>query len=301
MSDLKTVWFGMLTDDSDDSGTDSPIVLIINVRGGRFDVLHRTFPDTAQSDQEQGQANLYEITEDDFEPQAFVGSTVDPQDLNASSIRIGIRGNDLWRPKSVFIWGEQKDGLIVPLALDTELRSDIGIAGQLVNVDLSTDASEGKLSFAPSRIQLGVATTVIRRLLLLVTTADVDDAGTDDDIALQITTTDGRLVVDHVFPDTSQADLERAQANLYYVPVMTPFSRTELNADSIRLSIKGNDAWLPNRLFLFGLSEDETGQPPEFAVPLVHLPAWPLGTLSTDQEEGQGSVTLPLLDNVILL
>lgn len=301
MSDLKTVWFGMLTDDSDDSGTDSPIVLIINVRGGRFDVLHRTFPDTAQSDQEQGQANLYEITEDDFEPQAFVGSTVDPQDLNASSIRIGIRGNDLWRPKSVFIWGEQKDGLIVPLALDTELRGDIGIAGQLVNVDLSTDASEGKLSFAPSRIQLGTATTVIRRLLMLVTTADVDDAGTDDDIALQITTIDGRLVVDHVFPDTSQADLERAQANLYYVPVSTPFNRTELNADSIRLSIKGNDAWLPSRLFLFGLSEDETGQPPEFAVPLVHLSAWPLGTLSTDREEGQGSVTLPLLDNIVLL
>ena len=301
MSDLKTVWFGMLTDDSDDSGTDSSIVLIINVRGGRFDVLHRTFPDTAQSDQEQGQANLYEITEDDFEPQAFVGSTVDPQDLNASSIRIGIRGNDLWRPKSVFIWGEQKDGLIVPLALDTELQGNIGIAGQLVNVELSTDASEGKLSFAPSRIQLGAATTVIRRLLMLVTTADVDDAGTDDDIALQITTIDGRLVVDHVFPDTSQADLERAQANLYYVPVNIPFSRTELNADSIRLSIKGSDAWLPSRLLLFGLSEDETGQPPEFAVPLVHLPAWPLGTLSTDEEEGKGSVTLPLLNNVVLL
>jgi hypothetical protein len=118
MSDLKTVWFGMLTDNSDDSGTDSPIVLIINVRGGRFDVLHRTFPDTAQDDQEQGQANLYEITEDDFEPQAFVGATVDPQDLNPSSIRIGIRGDDMWRPKSVFIWGEQKDGLIIPLAHD---------------------------------------------------------------------------------------------------------------------------------------------------------------------------------------
>ena len=114
MSDLKTVWFGMLTDDSDDSGTDSSIVLIINVRGGRFDVLHRTFPATEQSDQEQGQANLYEITEDDFEPQPFVGSTVDPQDLNASSIRIGIRGNDMWRPKSVFVWGGTKRWINCP-------------------------------------------------------------------------------------------------------------------------------------------------------------------------------------------
>jgi hypothetical protein len=301
MADLKTAWFGMLTDNSDDSGTDSSIVLIINVRGGRFDVLHRTFPDTAQNDQEQGQANLYEITEDDFEPQAFVGSTVDPQDLNASSIRIGIRGDDMWRPKSVFIWGEQKDGLIVPLALNTELQGDVGIAGQLVSVTLSTDPDEGKLSFAPSRVQLGSATTVIRRLLMLMTTADADNAGTDDDIQLQITTSDGRLVVDHVFPDTSQDDLEQAQANLYYVPVSIPFTRAELNADSIRLSIKGDDAWLPARLFLFGLDEPEGGQPPEFVVPLVHLPDWSLGTLSTDSGEGVGSVILPLLDNVVLV
>src|SRR5687768_7389966 len=209
MSDLKTVWFGMLTDDSDDSGTNSPIVLIFNVTGGRFDVLHRTFPDTAQADQEQGQANLYEITEDDFEPQAFVGATVDPQDLNASSIRIGIRGNDSWRPKSVFIWGEQKDGLIVPLALNTELQGRIGIGGQLVGVRLSTDASEGKLSFAPSRVQPGNADTVIRRLLVVMTTADADDAGTDDNIELRIATRDGSQVVNHIFPDTSQDDLER--------------------------------------------------------------------------------------------
>ncbi|SDZ88046.1 hypothetical protein [Nitrosospira multiformis] len=301
MSDLKTVWFGMLTDDSDDSGTDSSIVLIINVRGGRFDVLHRTFPDTEQNDQEQGQANLYEITEDDFEPQPFVGSTVDPQDLNASSIRIGIRGNDMWRPKSVFIWGEQKDGLIVPLALNTELQGDVGIAGQLVGVALSTDSGEGKLSFAPARVQLGDQTVVIRRLLILLTTADVDNAGTDDDIALRITTADGRVAVDHVFPDTSQDDLEQAQANFYFASVDIPFTRAELNADSIRLSIKGNDAWAPARLFLFGLSEPEGGQPPEFVVPLVHLPKWPLGALSTDTGEGQESVVLPLLDNIILL
>lgn len=299
MSDLKTVWFGMLTDDSDDSGTDSPIVLIINVTGGRFDVLHRTFPNTAQNDQEQGQANLYEVTADDFEPQAFVGATVDPQDLNASSIRIGIRGNDLWRPKSVFIWGEQVDGLIVPLALNTELQGRVGIGGQLVGVRLSTDASEGKLSFAPSRVQPGNADTVIRRLLLVMITADEDDAGTNDDIELRIATRDGSQVVNHVFPDTSQDDLERAQANFYYVPVDIPFRKIDLNADAIRLSISDEDAWLPARFFLFGLSEDQGGQPPEFVVPLVHLPTWPLSTLSTKAGEGQGTVILPLHNNVI--
>lgn len=294
MSDLKTVWFGMLTDESDDSGTDSPIVLIINVRGGRFDVLHRTFPDTAQDDQEQGQANLYEITEDDFEPQAFVGATVDPQDLNPSSIRIGIRGADMWRPKSVFIWGEQKDGLIIPLALDTDLQGRVGIEGQLINVRLSTNASEGKLSFAPTRVQSGVANTVITRLLVVMTTADKEDAGTDDKIELRIVNSDGLLAVNHVFPDTSQSDLERAQANLYYVPVNIPFSKIELSATSIRLSILGKNAWLPAQFFLFGLSEEEGGQPPEFVVPIVHLPTWPLSTLSTEPGEGQETVILPI-------
>jgi hypothetical protein len=33
MADLKTVWVAMLTDDSEGAGTDSPIVLIVNVRG----------------------------------------------------------------------------------------------------------------------------------------------------------------------------------------------------------------------------------------------------------------------------
>src|SRR5690348_15292058 len=113
MSDLKTVWFGMLTDDPDDSGTDSSIVLILNVRGGRFDVLHRTVTDAGQNDEGQGQANLCARTADDLEPQPFVGCTVAPRDLNASSIRIGIRRGGMWRPKSISIWVEQKDRLIV--------------------------------------------------------------------------------------------------------------------------------------------------------------------------------------------
>ena len=200
----------------------------------------------------------------------------------------------MWRPKSVFIWGEQKDGLIIPLALDTELQGEVGIAGQLVNVRLSTNPGKGKLSFAPTRVQSGAANTVIRRLLVVMTTADKEDAGTDDKIQLRIVNSDGLLAVNHIFPDTSQSDQERAQANLYYVPVNIPFSKTELSRDSIRLSILGRDAWLPDRFFLFGLSEEEGGQPPEFVVPIVHLPTWPLSTLSMQPGEGQEEVILPI-------
>lgn len=195
-----------------------------------------------------------------------MGSTVDLQDLNASSIRIGIRGDDMWRPNSVFIRGGQKDGLIVPLALIPNCKAMWRIAGQLMGVTLSTDPGESKLSFARSRVQPEAATTVIRRLLMLMVPPMRLNAGTDDDIQLQITTSDGRLVVDHVFPDTLQEDMEQAQAYLYYVPVSIPFTRAELNVDSIRLSIKGDDAWLPAHLFLFGLDEPGGGQPLEFVV-----------------------------------
>ena len=153
---------------------------------------------------------------------------------------------------------------------------------------------KGKLSFAPTRVQPGAANTVIRRLLVVMTTADKEDAGTDDKIQLRIVNSDGLLAVNHIFPDTSQSDQERAQANLYYVPVNIPFSKTELSRDSIRLSILGRDAWLPDRFFLFGLSEEEGGQPPEFVVPIVHLPTWPLSTLSMQPGEGQEEVILPI-------
>lgn len=45
----------------------------------------------------------------------------------------------------------------------------------------------------------GSPDTIIRRLLTIMITADEDDAGTDDDSELQITTVEGRLVVNHVF------------------------------------------------------------------------------------------------------
>ena len=51
---------------------------------------------------------------------------------------------------------------------------------------------------------------------------------------------------------------------------------------------------MPDRFFLFGLSEEEGGQPPEFVVPIVYLPTWPLSTLSMQPGEGQEEVILPI-------
>lgn len=52
--------------------------------------------------------------------------------------------------------------------------------------------------------------------------------------------------MDHTIPDTPQADLESKEGNVYFLPVISPFTRSQLIDSSILLSIEGDDAWLPN-------------------------------------------------------
>jgi hypothetical protein len=40
------------------------------------------------------------------------------------------------------------------------------------------------------------------------------------------------------------------------------------------------------------------GETVRFVTPLVHLPEWPLGTLSTDNTEGIASVALPVVRTI---
>jgi hypothetical protein len=125
-------------------------------------------------------------------------------------------------------------------------------------------------------------------------TADVKDAGTDDLLHLRITTLDGRVVVDHDMRDTDQEDQERGEANMYFVPVITPFSKSELGEGSVELSIRGDDAWLPASFFIFGANDERTAFP-EQVEPLVHVETWGFGNMSTDEDEGTPSVVLPLV------
>jgi hypothetical protein len=268
MSHLRRLWAGMLTRNVEDAGTDSRIAL--TVEGTQL-----TFPDTAQEDQERGRANLYEV--------GVQNHNIIPENLSNSSIRAVILGSDAWRPEHFVVWGERfTGGAIVPLAIET------GITAQL-----STDSSEGNAALPLRLVGTGSRSMNINRLLLMMTTANSDDAGTNDKINLTVTTSTGGEVVDFDIPDTPQDDQEKGQANLYFVPVNSPFTRNSLGSNSIRLSTSGTDAWRPASLFLFGL-DDAAGRP-EALVPLVHLRTWPFEQLSTDSSEGSESVTLPRL------
>ena len=290
MPRIDTLWIGMKTAVDPDSGTDSSIVLIINEGGEPVDAVHFTLPDTAQNDQEAGQANLYQIDLHDETPHE--GRTFDTQKLNDSSVRVGIRGDDAWSPGSCLVWGRSTDGNIVPLALNVVKQGFKD--GELSTMIISTDRDEGRTSFCVRRVQPGNDFTGSTRLILFLTTADQDNAETNDTITLKITDTLGQVLVNYTFTDTPQDDLERAQANFYYADVTGGIIRTNLTDESIELRINGNDAWLPASLFLFGLDALE-GETVRFVTPLVHLPKWPFGFLSTDTTEGKPSVRLPVI------
>ena len=136
-------------------------------------------------------------------------------------------------------------------------------------------------------VGVGSSTTVIRRVLLLVYTEGGSDVETANSILLQIAA-GGALVLDQKITD----DLNKNLARWYFLDVLAPFTKGDIVSDGINLSILGTDAWLPKRVFVFGL-DTVTGRPNE-VVTLVSIPEWDLGWLSTDHTEGNSPIPLQL-------
>jgi len=206
--------------------------------------------------------------------------------LTNSSVRVGITGDDMWVPEDILLMGpEAATGHYIPLAGEWDID----------DTRLSTDPTDGspgsKLTIPLRLVRMGSIGTVIRRVSLLVKTSHVDDAGSEDPIRLEITA-GGNPVLNQVIGDTSQDDRFKKSDNWYTLDV-TPFNKRNLMSNGgITLSIIGEDAWLPWRLFLFGLDTAE-GRPSEI-VPLVSVAHWNMDWLSEDTGEGQPSISLPV-------
>lgn len=87
----------MITADEDDAGTDGLLRLRITTVAG-LTVVDHPLTDTEQSDQEQGQANIYFIP---------VDKPFSKAELNERSIELSITkdGDDAWLPTSFFLFG----------------------------------------------------------------------------------------------------------------------------------------------------------------------------------------------------
>ena len=262
---IRNLWVATLTDAGEDSGTESETVFILNKSG--LDVVHRDMRLFREVAEGGGSFTIMEVSESQIVPEDYY-------------LRVGIRGNDAWQPVVIAAWCQRfTSGNIVPLGYTEEIPTI-----------LSTDSSEGRISLPLPRVVPGGIRNEISRVLLMTITHFLESA-TDSAINVRITRGE-EVVVDHTIVDTPQSDLESGQANLYFLPALAPFTRSQLTDSSIELSIKGDDAWRPITVIMFGLDRP-TGNPGRI-VPLVHLHPWNLGWLSTDLDEGVPSVPLPL-------
>ncbi len=276
------LYLAVLTSGVRDAETKDKLNVSINIDGN--DVVSRNTLQWAilrDNMIQRGNASITPVPSTITEPISF-----DSALLTNSSVRVGITGDDMWVPKDILLIGpEAANGRYIPLAGEWDIN----------DTRLSTDPSDAspiaRLTIPLRLVSLGSLGTVIRRVSLLVKTSHVDDAGTRDPIRLEITA-GGTSVLNQVIGDTSQDDRFDKSDNWYTLDV-TPFNkRNVMSNGGITLSIIGKDAWLPRRLFLFGLDTAE-GRPSEI-VPLVSVSEWNLGWLSEDTGEGIPSVPLPL-------
>lgn len=288
---VNRLWTAMLTRKTFnvDTGTDSRIGISVHTDGQER--LNVTFPDTWQDDQEAGIANLYDVT--------TVERRILTERLTGSSIRLFINADDAWQPQHVFVFGEGVDTAkqgATALAIETDLSTQ-----------LSTDSSEGPSSVPLRLVAHGGVNQTIRRLFILLRSSgsnrpEPDGAvavppswGTGGSLQLQIVS-QFRLVVLFEIRNTDQLDMKAAQANFYTMPVIVPFSRAHLDADSITLRIIGMDNYTPLSLFIFGA--DRAQGRPSSMVPLVGIGDWTqagLPSIEPDPTNGTGAITLPLM------
>jgi hypothetical protein len=280
MPQLKDLWVGMETLDIKDAGTDSNVFLTVitndieRLRHTFPKTPQRTFPPTPPKGPEKGRANLFSVN--------VAANGIVSESLTSNSIKVRIGGDDQWSPRHIVVWGRSTGGTVIPLAIRTDITEKI-----------SGDKNEGENFLQIPPVAQGNADLRINRLLMLMLTADVTDAGTPNQISLQVFNGD-RLVAEFDSEDTSQGDQERGQAALYFAPVKSAFTKRSLGATSIKLKIHGDDAWTPSQFFLFGLRL-VSGRL-QSMVPLVHIPSWKPGlpSLSLDDDEGKDFVDLPL-------
>jgi hypothetical protein len=298
---LSRIFFAMRTRkiEGRDTDTEDRITLIINEDG--VEKLKHIFPDTPQEDQEAGKANLYSL-----DRLADLG--IRSENLNDSSIQVAIEGEDWWFPEHVLIWGEEVDGKVVPLAAEWDIEAGISTE--------PSDPSQGNSSFPVRRISYPIDFMTqfpdkearVEQILVILTTADKKYAGTDNQPVIEITYGGGRELNSIPIRTLRMNELERAQAFFSLprssFPHITPPLPRWNNLEKVVLRIDGDEAWLPSSFSMFGFTAPYVDPHPDSSpldprpnsiMPLIHIPNWNFGRLSTEDDEGVPSVSLPLL------
>ena len=190
---------------------------------------------------------------------------------------------------TLHVWGETVDGAIFPLAAETDITKR-----------LSTDPDEGNALLPLRTVGQGVG-AAFTRLLFMMTTVDGDDpfvnadTGTND--AINLTVRNSAVFRSSISTSRTLPSTNKNPGSKHVLRNrLAPFTRNDLSR--ISLSIAGEDAWRPDSIFIFGLDGPaQSTERPTFLAPLVHLPNWPFSDLSTNTNEGQPTIQLPLVNS----
>ena len=253
---------------SPDTGTNSQLVLIVNVDGE--DRVVQTLPKGKLS-QRAGHADIYQF---DVAPEALL---YDSAGYNVY-YRIGIRGNDKWKYRWILLWGTT-DNYITPVPLANRVSN--------ISEYLSASEHEGNLETHIFRTKLGTSILYMSRVTIMTTTADQPNAGTKSKVTLLIASKT-KTIIECTFGGDSQPD---KRGNFIVYDTFGTFQKVDISL--ITLSIDGEDSWLPASFWVFGLEGPWGGS--SNILPLVSISDWTLGRLSTNPAEGVASIELPLL------
>lgn len=294
MAKLQKIWLASLTADEHSAGTNSQIVLIVSQDGE--DRLHHTIGETPQTDLERGVANLYEIDLAFSNASLATYGEIDPGRLDRSSIRVGIRGRDRWKPVRLFIFGEDDEGSVHPLGdFSGPIRGISGAEGGFLSTDPKDDVlldapidpgyplPGARLSVPVPKVEVAPADAALTAVDLLLLTTNEIAAGTDHPLTFQVISADPATpLVDVTLGETAQKYLERGEANLFRVTAERAFTRAEV--ESVRLALGRSGKWNAHSVFVFGW--DEAGR----CAPLVHRPK--LDSWTALDEHGDCSITI---------
>ena len=115
---IRNLWVATLTSNSTDAGTESETVFIMNK--GDLDVVHRDMELFREVAKGGGSLTILDVAKSQIIPEDYY-------------LRVGIRGDDAWRPELILAWCERfTTGNIVPLGYDEQITTT-----------LSTDSSRG--------------------------------------------------------------------------------------------------------------------------------------------------------------
>jgi hypothetical protein len=122
---------------------------------------------------------------------------------------------------------------------------------------------------------------ILDKLFLAVLTRSLNDAGTSSTFNLTVNVGD-----EDILDQDHQTDLEDGEATIFPRSLEPPLDTTGLTSSSIRLGLRGDNAWSPQDVLLFGLQSD-TNLLAALAME-TDLTDW----LSTDWTEGK--LTMPI-------